>query len=965
MQPKLADLPLGWCWTILGTIAEITHGIIKGRNRLRPPPMRPVHYLRYANVRRNSLDLEEVKTILADDEKIEACRLQKGDLLFTELGERDNLGRCCVWNDEIEECIHQNHVFRARVCLHLLDPKFISLHGNLFGQRWFNSTGKQTTGLATISKADLSRLPVPLAPLNEQRRIVVKIEELFSHLDAGVSALKRVKENLERYRASVLQAAITGKLTKAWRAKHSDTASELLQRILVERRSKWDGNPDRYKPPAEHDQAELPAIPDTWVWVSLGTVAWSVKDGPHYSPPYSDCGIPFITAGNVRPDGIDFSSAKFITPELHAELSLNCKPEYGDLLYTKGGNTGIATINWEKTEFNVWVHVSVLKLVDCIERRFVHHALNSPFCYAQSQRHTVGVGNPFLALTRMVKIAIPLPPLDEQRAIAEEVDRRLAIIKKVQAQVEANLKRADHLCQGILKRAFEGRLVPQDSTDEPADKLLERIVHERNGHPRSQKPRPKGTIPMSNVSQQIVNKVWNFAQLLRDDGLSYMAYVEQLVFLLFLKMANEKNLPVPAGYGWSSLLTKEGVELQAHYRQCLENLGKQPGMLGEVFNNARAEIQNPSILRRLIVDLIEPVNWSFLQADVIGDIYEGLLQKTAVESPKGAGQHLTPRPLIQAIVDCVQPTADDTVCDPAAGMAGMLICSHAYVSRKNLTLHQKQHLRKGFVRGWELVPNAARLCIMNLYLHGIDTDPSPITSGVNCLATDPGERFSVVLTNPPFGKKSNVLIGTEASDDEFVRHDFWATSKNKQLNFLQHSKTLLKKNGRCAIVVPDNALFEGGAGETVRRHLLKQFDVHTLLRLPTGIFYAQGVQANVLFFDARRGQKELWVYDLRTNMHFTQKTRPLKRSDLDEFVACYQPGSRQDRKQMTSIDRWRAFSYAELLQRDKVNLDISWLNDESLGANALTEPDLLAQEITSDLQMALEQFALIGEKMDS
>jgi type I restriction enzyme S subunit len=229
-MPELADLPPGWCWTTLGMIAEITHGIIKGRNRLRPPPMRTVAYLRYANVRRNSLDLAEVKTILADEEKIGACRLQKGDLLFTELGERDDLGRCCVWSDEIDECIHQNHVFRARVCPHLLDPKFVSFHGNLFGQKWFASTGKQTTGLATISKADLCRLPVPLAPLNEQKRIVARIEELFAHVDAGVSALKRVATNLERYRASILQAAITGNLTKAWRVRHHGSPQSIGKR---------------------------------------------------------------------------------------------------------------------------------------------------------------------------------------------------------------------------------------------------------------------------------------------------------------------------------------------------------------------------------------------------------------------------------------------------------------------------------------------------------------------------------------------------------------------------------------------------------------------------------------------------------------------------------------------------------------------------------------------------------------
>ena len=391
---------------------------------------------------------------------------------------------------------------------------------------------------------------------------------------------------------------------------------------------------------------------------------------------------------------------------------------------------------------------------------------------------------------------------------------------------------------------------------------------------------------MSNDSQQIVSKAWNFAHVLRDDGLSYMAYTEQITFLLFLKMADEMtkapyNRPpiVPAKFGWDSLLKREGDDLETHYRHVLEELGKQPGMLGEIFKKARADIQNPATLRRLIVDLIEPVKWSPMQADVKGDIYEGLLAKSAEESPKGAGQYFTPRELIKDIVDCVPPRPDDTVCDPAAGTGGFLLAAYDHVVKHHgstLDKDQKKHLRTKFVKGWELVPNTARLCIMNLYLHGIDADPCPVKSGVDSLAGDPGERFSLVLTNPPFGKKSTIAVVNEAGDLEkedtsYERQDFWTTTKNKQLNFLQHVRTLLKVNGRCAIVVPDNVLFEGGAGEVVRRNLLKQCDVHTLLRLPTGIFYAQGVKANVLFFDAKPAQekpwtKTLWVYDLRTNI---------------------------------------------------------------------------------------------------
>lgn len=494
---------------------------------------------------------------------------------------------------------------------------------------------------------------------------------------------------------------------------------------------------------------------------------------------------------------------------------------------------------------------------------------------------------------------------------------------------------------------------------------------------------------MSNQPSQIVNKAWNFAHVLRDDGLSYMEYTEQITFLLFLKMADELTKPpykrkpiVPPQYGWQSLIEKDGDELEVHYRHVLDSLAKQPGMLGEIFKKARQQIQNPATLKRLIVDLIDAEDWSVMEADVKGDIYEGLLAKSAAESPKGAGQYFTPRELIKAIVDVMQPGPGDTLCDPACGTGGFLVAAHDYVLKhhsRGLDKDEKKHLRESFVAGWELVAATARLCIMNLYLHGINADPCPIKSGVDSLASDPGDRYSMVLTNPPFGKKSSISIVNEEGDLEkedasYERQDFWTATKNKQLNFLQHVKSLLKINGRCAIVVPDNVLFEGGAGETVRRNLLKQFDVHTLLRLPTGIFYAQGVKANVLFFDAKPAREaawtsKLWVYDLRTNMHFTLKTNPLKRADLDDFVECFKPGNRHERKRTWTEKRnpegrWRSFDYDELLKRDKVNLDIFWLRDKSLeDSDDLPEPDVLAQEIADDLQTALDQFAAIAAEL--
>jgi len=482
--------------------------------------------------------------------------------------------------------------------------------------------------------------------------------------------------------------------------------------------------------------------------------------------------------------------------------------------------------------------------------------------------------------------------------------------------------------------------------------------------------------------QQLVQKLWNYCNILRDDGLSYGDYVEQLTYLLFLKMADEQSKPpfkrqspVPKGFGWDILVKIDGDDLETHYRHTLEELGKRSGMLGLIFRKAQNKIQDPAKLRRLIVDLIDKEQWSSISSDVKGDAYEGLLQKNAEDVKGGAGQYFTPRALISAMVEVMAPQPDQTICDPACGTGGFLLAAHDYlVKHHELDRAQKKGLRNETLYGIELVDSVTRLCAMNLLLHGIGGDAGATDLPVvtkDALAGKHGE-YDMVLANPPFGKKSSVTIVNEAGDQTketliINRDDFWATTSNKQLNFLQHIFTILKQHGRAAVVLPDNVLFEGGAGETIRRELLKQADVHTLLRLPTGIFYAQGVKANVLFFDRKPAQEKpwtekLWIYDLRTNKHFTLKENTLKRSDLDDFVACYNPKNRHKRKE---TECFKSFTYEELTKRDKVNLDIFWLKDESLEDSAnLPAPEVIAEEITADLEAALEQFATIAEDLE-
>ncbi|MBI4167709.1 MAG: SAM-dependent DNA methyltransferase [Candidatus Aenigmarchaeota archaeon] len=482
-------------------------------------------------------------------------------------------------------------------------------------------------------------------------------------------------------------------------------------------------------------------------------------------------------------------------------------------------------------------------------------------------------------------------------------------------------------------------------------------------------------------AKQLSDKLWNYCNILRDDGLSYGDYVEQLTYLLFLKMDDERSKPpynkkssIPKKYNWQSLLDKDGAELEAHYIELLQELSKEDGIIGVIFKKAQNRIQDPAKLRKLIVELINKENWLSLETDVKGDAYEHLLEKNASDVKGGAGQYFTPRPLINAMVRVMKPEPGMKIHDPSCGTGGFLLSANNYILKNyDLDRDEKEQLKHRTFTGNDIVPMVARLCVMNLYLHGINGEISPIEVS-DSLKKNPGAIFDMVLTNPPFGKKSSETIVTEEGETSrqsltIVRDDFWTETSNKQLNFLQHVRSILKINGRAAIVLPDNVLFEGGAGETVRKKLMETCDLHTILRLPTGIFYAQGVKANVLFFEKKAASDKpqtstIWFYDLRTNKHFTLKEGTLKEDDLEEFIKCYNPENRHKRKETwsekTPDGRWRCYSYEDICKRDKLNLDIFWLKDESLDdLDNLPDPDVLAGEIVEDLQAALEQLSEI------
>ena len=460
--------------------------------------------------------------------------------------------------------------------------------------------------------------------------------------------------------------------------------------------------------------------------------------------------------------------------------------------------------------------------------------------------------------------------------------------------------------------------------------------------------------------------------------------------LLYLKMAdqlteepyNQKPI-VPPELGWKPLLKLDGAALEKQYSESIEKLGLKSGMLGVIFKGARCDIHNPALLKQLIVNLIDKEDWMSLPVDVKGTIYEELLQRSASESTKGAGQYFTTRAVIKAMVEVMQPTPQDRICDPAAGTGGFLFTAYQYVLdnfEKELNKDEKRSLREELVEAMELSPKVGRMCAMNLSLHGIGGDKVVVHSGHDSLAAPWSKEYSMILANPPFGKSQSLLFVNEEGDmdkDEqtIYREDFWTSTSNKQLNFVQHIFSLLKINGRAAVVLPDNVLFEGGAGEKVRKNLLEKCSVHTLLRLPTGIWYANGVKANVLFFDKKEGRPEpwtdkLWVYDLRTNKHFTQKQSPITRRDFDEFVECYKPGAVHKRKATWSEEnpdgRWRCYSSEELRKRDKLSLDLFWIRDKSLtDTDSLPAPEIIAAEIVDELEAALEQFAKISRRLST
>ncbi len=439
----------------------------------------------------------------------------------------------------------------------------------------------------------------------------------------------------------------------------------------------------------------------------------------------------------------------------------------------------------------------------------------------------------------------------------------------------------------------------------------------------------------NNQEQQLSKKVWKLADVIANAGVGYTDYITQLTYLLFLKMDSERRelgLPstIDETYSWETLLTLDGVELKEHYELCLATLREQDGLIGTIFVRAENKINTPAHLKKLIVMINEQL-WLALEGDLKGAIYEGILERNGKDRKSGAGQYFTPRPLISTMVEVTQPQIGEQVADPACGTAGFLLEAFRYMKGQSRDKAKQLFLKNEALHGCDIAPLVVTLASMNLYLHGLGTTRS-LVSCEDALESEPANLMDVILANPPFGSRPAGSIDISAR-----RHDLYVTTNNNQLNFLQHIMLMLRSSGRAAVVLPDNVLFEAGAGEVIRKKLLTEFNLHTILRLPTGIFYAQGVKANVLFFEKGSSTKEVWFYDYRTNVKHTLVANPMSREDLEDFVQCFSAKNRQLRKETYSEEtpqgRWRKYTADQLLSRDKTSLDITWIKDDSLAAD--------------------------------
>ena len=470
-------------------------------------------------------------------------------------------------------------------------------------------------------------------------------------------------------------------------------------------------------------------------------------------------------------------------------------------------------------------------------------------------------------------------------------------------------------------------------------------------------------IKQAKSESALLKKVWDIANVLAAAGVGFTDYITQLTYILFLKMDAEKEelglgSSIPEGYKWADLGPLSGQDLVDKYEEILKELAKDTGLIGTIFTKASNKIDRPVLLAK-VIEMISSENWYMMEGDFKGAIYEAILEKNGQDKKSGAGQYFTPRALIKAMVDVVDPKITETVADPACGTGGFLLAAYEHMKPQSREIAKQSFLKNNAFFGADNTPLVVTLASMNLYLHDIGTAKSPIICQ-DSLIDKSDKMFDVVLANPPFGTRPQGSVEVYANRPEFVK-----TSDN-QVNFLQHIMSIVKTGGRVGVVLPDNVLTDGNATAKVREKLLKDFNLHTILRLPTGIFYANGVKTNVLFFEKGTPTKDIWVYDYRTGIKHTMATKPMTRENLDEFVSCYCSGHQEDRVPTYSEEnkngRWRRFTEAEVYARDQLKLDFKWIDLEEKDDRTLAEMIEQIKTEAANISAAISELEkLIGE----
>ncbi|WP_050513189.1 N-6 DNA methylase [Streptomyces sp. JS01] len=953
-------LPPGWTEVPLGEL--LREPLAVGRSGQAVPGGVPV--LRLPALRSATADLTESREgpcASAAEAEAASHLIRPGDILMSRNdGPGARIGRASLVRETTGPMTYPGTMVRVRVDERLIDPEYLVLAWESRAvRRQIESSVRQGAGLGHIAARDLERVWLPLPPQSEQERIKTSLAFWLARVAEEEAAVRGTLRRVEDLRTLVIDQGVLGRTTTG---PHAD--------------------PD---PSAATHRVPLPTVPVGWRWVALGELAEVVR-GPVANSRRADDPHE-VEVGSLRPAelrGERWAHEQMPKVRLDARRAEATRLSPGDVLYVLSGqpdSLGLARVWEQDSSHRTYVpnhHVARVRMTgDALHPRLLALYANGPGrrWLRDAARSTAGLAS--LGLDQLRQIPVPVPPLAEQGTLLASLEAWNSGLTSVTALAEEALAMADRLLDGCREQALAGRLPHGAAPSSENDVRLKGAV----------------TVPPTTPTRRPVNRpseverqaehLWSFFPPLTDDGLTALEYGEQVTYLLFLKVAQElrhrplNRVDVLGRDAWDELALHEGTELIQHYGALLAELGERGGVVGRIFHKAQNRLRRPLHLQNLIQQVEEGLPWWDERPEWRAPVFDAFLARCAQDHRTAAGQYFTHRELVDAIVACCRPTVEDTIVDPAAGTGGFLVRSFEHIARHlppGVPPAQREQLSHGAIRGTELVDAAARLATMNLFLHGVERlDGNPAAIEVrDSLTVSPRRQATLVLADPPLGQRRWVPPSTGAPDlhgaEELAlaRPDFWEATSHQQLNFIQHVYTLLEIGGRAAVVVPDGVLFMKGAGERVRRQLLKQCDVHTLLRLPIGFSGgSSGVKLNVLFFekaaahpDGSPATRHLWVYDARTG-HTVVADSP-EGFGLDAFVAAYRPGHPPDSRAPSRV--FKPYSVDALLARPDVNLDLGAdLGEEKPGDTP--EPHLIAQQISGRLEDAWRRFARLAEEL--